>query len=166
MTSLVGKASWASLYFSWNITRTTLNAREDYEASLHLKTGFWRWKLIISNLNLELITQQSLERRVLTTLPNPTPLIYFFSYIWWEVKHNCPLIFFLNLIQNWSPYRRYHTLFATSLWHGYIRTSEEESMDPQADKMPCQMSTEAALIPVSHFVHHSRTEAFYQRQKA
>lgn len=117
-------------------------------------------------METELITQQSLARKVLTTLPNPTPLIYFFSYIWWEVKNNCPLIFFLNLIQNWSPYRRYHTLFATSLWHGYIRISEEESMDPLADKMPCQMSTEAALIPVSHFVHHSRTEAFYQRQKA
>lgn len=93
MTSLVGKASWASLYFSWNIIRITLNAREDYEASLHLKTGFWRWKLIISNLNLELITQQSLERRVLTTLPNPTPLIYFFSYIWWEAKKIVPWFF-------------------------------------------------------------------------
>lgn len=38
-------------------------------------------------------------------------------------------------------------------------------MDPLACKMTCQMSTEAALIPVSHYVHHSGTEAFYQWQK-
>lgn len=143
-----------------------LKHNKNYSQRKRRLRGFASLENWLLAMETELITQQSLERKVLTTLPNPTPLIYFFSYIWWEVKNNCPLIFFLNLIQNWSPYRRYHTLFATSLLHGYIRISEEESMDPLADKMPCQMSTEAALIPVSHFVHHSRTEAFYQRQKA
>lgn len=143
-----------------------LKHNKNYSQRKRRLRGFASLENWLLAMETELITQQSLERKVLTTLPNPTPLIYFFSYIWWEAKKNCPLIFFLNLLQNWSPYRRYHTLFATSLWHGYIRISEEESMDPLADKMPCQMSTEAALIPVSHFVHHSRTEAFYQRQKA
>lgn len=93
MTSLVGKASWAGLYFSWNITRITLNAREEYEASLHLKTGFWRWKLKWSHNNH---WRGKFSPLCLTLLPlfifsvtfdGKWKIIvpWFFSWIWYKI---------------------------------------------------------------------------------